>query len=548
MSLRPQAPGPVPEETARIAHAAFPKGTSYLRLRDRVGAIYTDDAFAALFPSDGQPAEAPWRLALVTVLQFAEGLTDRQAADAVRGRLDWKYVLGLELTDPGFDFSVLCEFRVRLVTGSAELQLLETMLTWFKLLGLLKPRGRQRTDSTHVLAAIRALNRLETVGETLRHGLNSLAVVAPEWLRAHVPPEWFERYGSRLDETRLPKGQAERQALAERIGADGCTVLGAVWAPDAPAWLRAVPAVETLRQVWVQQYAVSETGVRWRTAQDLPPAAKMINSPYDPDARYSVKRTTHWVGYKAHLTETCEHDAPHLITDVQTTLATVPDVAMGEPVQAALAARDALPKQHLLDSGYVDATLLVTSQRHKVEVVGPVRGDSSWQARAAQGFAARDFTVDWEAQRVVCPQGRTSVKWLPVRDPRGTEEIKIEFAREDCRACPSRACCTRSGTDPRQVTLLPRAQHVALHAARQRQVTPEFAAQYAARAGVEGTISQSTRSFELRRTRYVGLAKTRLQHVITAAALNVVRVVAWLDHAPVATTRTSPFAALAPLC
>jgi transposase len=189
MCLHPRSVDPVPKETARDAKAAFPKGTTYMTMRDELGAIFEDTDFAHLFPSRGKPAMAPWRLALITIMQFAEGLSDRQAADAVRGRIDWKYALGLELTDPGFDHTVLSEFRTRLVAGQAAQLLLETLLTRVCERGLLKARGRQRTDSTHVLAAIRVLNRLELVGETVRHALNSLAVVAPDWLRAWVPPE-----------------------------------------------------------------------------------------------------------------------------------------------------------------------------------------------------------------------------------------------------------------------------------------------------------------------------------------------------------------------
>jgi len=187
MSLRPADETTIPEDTARVAHAAFPKGSTYLRMRDALGPIYTDAAFADLFPRRGQPAESPAHLALVTIMQFAEGLSDRQAADAVRSRIDWKYALGLELTDPGFDASVLSEFRGRLLTGDVTQLLLERMLDRLYACGLLKKRGRARTDSTHILAAIRALNRLECVGETLRHALNTLATVAPDWLGSRAP-------------------------------------------------------------------------------------------------------------------------------------------------------------------------------------------------------------------------------------------------------------------------------------------------------------------------------------------------------------------------
>ena len=165
---------------------------------------------------------------MTTVLQFAEGLSDRQAADAVRSRIDWKYALSLELTDPGFDHTVLSEFRTRLVAGQAELLLLDAFLARVRERGLLNVRGRQRTDSTHVLAAIRVLNRLELVGETLRHALNSLAVVAPAWLQAQAPAAWFDRYGRRLENYHWPQTAAARETLAATIGADGRQLLQAV--------------------------------------------------------------------------------------------------------------------------------------------------------------------------------------------------------------------------------------------------------------------------------------------------------------------------------
>src|SRR5438105_3130618 len=245
---------PVPEETARVAHAAFPTGNKYLRLQEELGSIYEDEAFTKLFPTRGQPAEAPWRLALVTVLQFVEGLSDRQAADAVRARIDWKYLLGLELMDPGFDHTVLSEFRTRLVDGHADRVLLDTVLRRAQAVGLFHPRGRQRTDSTHVLAAVRVLNRLERVGETLRAALNSLAVVAPDWLRALAPPESYSRYGRRVENYHLPKTDAAREELARVIAADGERLLAAVDAATDQPVLAPIPTVLTVRRVWAEQY------------------------------------------------------------------------------------------------------------------------------------------------------------------------------------------------------------------------------------------------------------------------------------------------------
>src|SRR5258708_9730138 len=186
MSLHPMSPERVPAETARIAHAAFPKGSMAMTIRDELGCIYEDEQFMGLYAERGQPALSPWRLAIVCILQFTEGLSDRQAAEAVRGRIDWKYALGLALDDPGFDASVLSEFRERLVAGQAETLLLEVLLERCKQRGWLKAGGKQRSDSTHVLARVRSLSNLECVGETLRAALEDLAALAPEWLGLHI--------------------------------------------------------------------------------------------------------------------------------------------------------------------------------------------------------------------------------------------------------------------------------------------------------------------------------------------------------------------------
>jgi len=548
MSLQPQTIPDVPTLTATTARAAFPHGNRYMTMRDQLGTFYADQDFAALFPTRGQPAETPWRLALVLVFQFAEGLSDAQAADAVRSRIDWKYALSLELSDAGFDASVLSEFRSRVVAGHGEQQLLDTLLNRFKAVGLLKARGRQRTDSTHVLAAVRQVNRLVLVGETVRQALNTLAVVAPEWLQPRLDPAWVERYGTRLDDYRLPEGQEARTALAAQIGADGRRLLTAIWAAGAPTWLRQVPAVETLRLIWVQQYeaVASDAAMRWRALDDQPPAAQHINSPYDPEARYSRKRTTEWLGYKVHVTETCDDDAPHLITHVLTTPATTPDFDAPAQIHADLARQELLPCEHLLDAGYVDAGLLVEGPtQHNTTIVGPVSPDHCWQALAQAGYDVTCFTIDWVAQQVTCPQGATSRKWSATHDRLDNPIINIRFAPEDCATCPARQQCTRSVTGPRNLTIRPQPQYEALQDARQRQQTPEFKQQYAARAGIEGTLSQGVRTADLRRSRYIGLAKTHLQHILIAAALNLRRITDWLRGVPRARTRTAPFLLLA---
>src|SRR6266480_3952477 len=247
MSLKSLPIPPVPEETARVAHAVFPHGNVFMQVRDTLGTIYPDETFADLFPTHGQPAFAPWRLALITIFQFMEGLTDRQAADAVRDRLAWKYALSLELCDAGFDHTVLSEFRARLVEGKAEQRLLDLLLERCREGGWLKAHGRQRTDSTHILARIRSLSRTLRVAQTMVYVLNVLSEVAPDWIRAHVPVEWVERYGERLYHERLPKEEEERKQYANQVGSDGWMLLTALDALATPDWMKTLPAISTLR-------------------------------------------------------------------------------------------------------------------------------------------------------------------------------------------------------------------------------------------------------------------------------------------------------------
>jgi transposase len=536
MSLKSLPIPPVPEETARVAQAVFPHGNVFMQVRDALGTIYTDEAFADLFPTHGQPAFAPWRLALVTVFQFIENLTDRQAADAVRDRLAWKYALSLELTDTGFDHTVLSEFRSRLVEGHAEQRLLDLLLERCREGEWLKAHGRQRTDSTHVLAKVRALNRTLCVAQTMVYVLNVLSEVAPAWVRAHVPAEWVERYGERLEHEHLPKEEQERKAYANQVGADGWMLLAALEASDTPDWMKTLPAIITLHTMWEQQFEPREQGGQWRTEPALP-AAQLINSPYDLDARNGKKRATVWLGYKVHFTQTCDEDAPQLITHVETTPAPISDEGVLSTIHAELTEKELLPDQHLVDSGYVTIANLIQSQSgYGVDLVGPTLKTHWYQAET--GYDLTQFAIDWDAERVICPQGRISSSWTPVQDA-GKSLIKVKFSQSDCKVCPARASCT--GTSRRTLTLHPREQMLALFAARKREETDEFKDSYRHRAGIEGTHSQGVRTMGLRRSRYIGLPKTHLGHVAVAAAVNIVQLMSWLRGEAPEQTRTSAF-------
>lgn len=483
---------------------------------------------------------------MVMVLQYIEGLSDRQAAAAVRDRIGWKYAMGLELSDPGFDFSILSEFRDRLVEGSAEQRVLTGVLEACRAAGLLGSGGSARTDSTHVLAAVRTLNRLELVGETMRATLNALAVAAPGWLAGWMPAEWADRYGRRVENYRLPQQVAERAAYAQVVGADGARLLAVVDADQAPDWVAQVEAVQILRAVWRQQFAREAGGLRWREATELPSSRERIASPYDIECRYAIKRAMRWTGYKTHLTEHCGPDRPHVIVNVETTDAARSDQRMVERIHDRMEEQDLLPDEHFVDTGYMAAqVVLAEAHHHGVQLVGPMPPDTSWQAAAKQGFDGASFAIDWQAHTATCPQGVVATQWRQQRDSQGREVIRIRFPDKAFLQCPVRRQCTRREGEPRDVVVPPRAEYEVLQRARRAQSTNAWKERYGLRAGIEGTISQAVRGPDIRHARYRGLAKVGLQQLLSAAAVNLIRIDAWLDGIPLATTRASPLMKLA---
>ncbi len=583
MCMQPAAwPGPDPQIAAAIAAKYRGKRPRPLavQIRDRLGQWLEDEAFAAAFGTRGKPGWSPSRLALVTVLQRAENLPDRQAADAVRMRLDWQYLLGLPLDDPGFDPTVLVEFRTRVADAGLELVVLDALLAKLAAAGLVKAGGKQRTDSTHVVAAVAALNRLELAGESVRAALEALAAAHPDWLAQRIcVSDFARRYGTPMTSWRPPAAQARRDELAVAYARDGYALLAAVYHGSAPAWLRELPAVDVLRRVLVQNYTRVITGdgrevIKRREKEPegdgLPPGHARIASPYDLDARWGVKREEFWLGYKLHVTETCDdpppcscrppaatqqpaaggrdHDRgcaqpvfPNLITHVATTDATVTDNQMTGAVHDGLAARNLAPGRQYLDSGYLSAAVVVAAlTTWGIALIGPLLADTSAQARAGAGYARADFTVDYDTKTVTCPQGKTSASWTPCTQ-RGKDAIVVHFSASDCGPCPARSLCT-SGKR-RQLTVLPRDLAQAQAATRAAENTIPFQADYARRAGVEGTMHQAA-SHGARRARYRGLPKTRLDHVYMAAALNLLRLEAYWNGTPLDRQRTSHLARL----
>jgi len=554
MSMQPKPWPEVPALTARVAKRAFRKqGSLPIRIRDELGSWYADADFAGAYPVRGKPGISPAQLAMVTVLQFTEDLTDRQAADEVRGRVDWKYCLGLELDDEGFEFTVLSGFRDRLLAGGAERVLFDALLARLAGLGLVGAGGRARTDSTHVLARVRDLNRLELAGESVRAALEALAAAAPGWLAGVIDASWQQVYGQRIDAMRLPEGKSARGQLAVQYGRDGYRLLDQAYAPGAPSWLAGLPAVRALRLIWIQQYyrEISADGekVIWRDAGEhgLPPGRDRIVSPYDLDARYSEKHGTGWTGYKVFLSESLSGpDAddpatgrparPQVITNVDTTRAAAADVAMTTPVHDQMAANQVLPGEHAVDQGFMSAGELMAARLRGITLLGPL--PPGRPARPG-GYATASFTIDFDRGQVTCPRGAISSRWAPFTRGDGVQLINVQFPARTCQACPDKGKCTTAVRTGRQLTLRPRDIHEAVLAARAAQDTPAFKDRYRARAGVEGTIAQATHVTGIRRARYLGLPKTRLEHLAAATAINCIRLDAWYNGKPLDRTRTT---------
>jgi hypothetical protein len=366
-----------------------------------------------------------------------------------------------------------------------------------------------------------------------------LASAAPQWLASVIDvPVWARRYPARLGSWMLPRSKTQRAELAATFGADGFRLLTAVFAPDAPAELAQLDAVEVLRRVLLQNYVrcvdVDGTEIvthRQADIHGLPPGKTRLTSPYDLDVRWSKKErgAVIWNGYKMHVSETCDtsddNDTPtpelNVITQVATTAATVPDQLMTAPIPQALQQRDLLPGEHYVDAGYASAALLASSRREfGVTLVTPLMANNSAQARAGTGYDLTRFAIDFDARQATCPGGQTSIGWYPSRN-RGAATINIKFDGPTCHTCPVVQQCSPASTTlgryGRQLGVLPREAYEAQAAARAEQADDGWQARYARR----------------------GLAKTHLEHVFSAVALNLIRLGNYWAERPLDRARTS---------
>ncbi|NJO82232.1 MAG: hypothetical protein HC828_05090, partial [Blastochloris sp.] len=517
MCLKPQPPKPIPPDTKALVGRKLDEATVYRFVGDVLFARFADEEFADLYPNTGQPAISPVLLSFVLIFKSLERCSNREAARNVRFRTDWQYALHLPLDYPGFDPSVIAEFRLRLLDNGAESSIFNRIFAELRAMGYYKPRGIQRTDSTHIYTHCRELHRIELMIETLRRAVFALLDADPDWTRATLPGVWEERYARRAKSERMQEDERERLSVV--VGDDGQWLLAQLDALD-DASLRELDAIETLRSVWTRHYLTGEDGhMRWAPAGDKA-GADVIETPHDPEARWSTKHDQGWIGYMLQVTETDDAGYPHLITDIAITPACENDHTALPAIRARQEAQDTLPSERYVDSGYVSGGAIRRGREdYGEELIGPISGGSSAQSQRPDGLTHADFEVDWDAKRVTCPHGHTATI---TTNGKKNPELQATFPIRLCRACPLRPrCCpnTKKGRSLRFVADYPDTQ-----AARVRQTTDAFKSAYRAhRSGVEGCLSAVIRGQGVRTTRYIGCRSNHLHALCAGAAVNLAR-------------------------
>lgn len=525
MSLKPQPSRPMSPEIAAWGAQYLSEASAYKLIGDTLYAEYHDEEFADLYHREGKPALSPVLLAFVTVFQCLENLSDRAAANAVRVRLDWKYALHLPLADVGFDSSVLCEFRQRLIAHKAEGRIFEQVLGQMQALGLLKQRGAQRSDSLALLMQARHLGRIELVFETVRVALRALLRADADWIRTILPEAWAERYRHHCRDERL--NDEERAALALVVGNDGAWLLERLQQEDTPTNLRDLPAIDILRTVWEQHFI--QTDDRWQLKQagGRYNGEARIQTPYDAEARYSEKRHHGWEGYKLQVSETTDADLPHLITDIMVTSSVKDDhTALGE-IATRQQERGVAPAQRYVDAGYMGGPMLAAADARNEDLIGPIPEASSPQSRMEAGLTHKDFQIDITHRTAICAAGHhgTAKNFVGNQD-RGDKGITFTFQKIHCRVCALKhRCITGKGE---QRFLVVREHYARVQQARERQHTEAFHRDYHHhRSGIEGCLSALIRGQGIRRCRYAGRAKNQVRALFIAAAVNMQRAARW---------------------
>jgi len=518
MCLKVQEPWPMPSETEQIGRALMGTESVYRLIGDKLFAELQEKEFADLYPSVGQPGLSPVILAFVTVFQFMEKLPDRQAAESLRMRIDWKYALHLPLGYEGFNFSVLSEFRDRLLAGKAERRVFEKLVEQMREMGLIKERGKQRSDSIAMLTKVRWLSRLEVAVETLRLAVVSLVKVHREWSEEILPPSWEDKYGERFVMQRYT--EQERKEYETNIGNDGQWLLTRLVDGGAPAELQELSEVKLLQTVWAQQFCEEAGQMVFKELKKYDGRTQIV-TPHDPEAHYSRKRHSEWIGSKVQVTDTDDEGYPHIITDIVSTDSNLTDYEALPDIQKRLEQRQCMPGEHYVDAGYMSGPNLSNSEGLHIDLIGPLSSAVTVQDLMTDGLTQAQFQVDALQKKIICPQGHQAVS--PVHTKQG---LRFQFPTRVCAACPMRSRCC-AGKEGRTIRI---SHHYDLmQQARSRQKTQAFKQDYAQhRSGVEGSLSALTRGNGMRVSRYIGQKKRNLQAIFTGCAANLQRTARWL--------------------
>jgi len=481
-----------------------------LELSPKLHALYCED--------NGRPAVDPVLLCGVTLLQFMEKVADRKASEHVVYHLGWKYALDLELDYEGFHSTVLVYFRDRLEEQKAERMIFDGVVKLLIELGLVKKRGKQRLDSTHIVGYVKAMSWLECAMETLRLALEDLE----QEVREKKRPEFWERHWglyvhSKLD-WRLSK--TEHDSRYRQCGQDIRELLE--WLDRNDPKLTEREAVKLLRRVFDEQFEVVEG--KLEPTSKRPPRA--VQNPHDPDAHYADKRTKQWIGYKVHVVESVDPQQPikkkgepaeHFITEILTTEAAQDEMAgLTETLKREQQHHEITPQAMYADAGYVTENTLTQAEQNGMELLGPTRPDPHKGAYNTDGFH-----VDIDKRQAVCPQGNLSTQCSRIKDNyQGTEYYRIEWASQ-CDRCPVQKQCTRSKGGRR--TLVVGLRHDLVQRRREQMREAGFSKTMHPRNGIEATHSELVRGHGLRRTKYRGRSRVSLSHYFMGAACNVKR-------------------------
>jgi len=520
MSLQSNFPSDIPEDTRVVGDVILSSDDVCHYLAHHIGEILSEEDFRAFYSSTGRSGIHPFILSIVTVLQYLEKLPDRKASQQVVKRIDWKYALHQTLIWMGFHYSDLCNFRKRLLAHDAESLIFDKLVSHLVDRGWLKSGGKQRTDATHIVGEVKRLSLLELKWESLRMALVDLMSEDAKWVLSNLEEAFTESYASSRNTYRM--SEADLKQVEKQVEGDMLRLLNQIDQAGQADWLK-LTHVQLLYRVGREQLDCVDPSEfpDWQDSAlslDLPDG--LIASPHDPDARFSQKRSTQWVGYKTHITETVEGEHGNFVTDMHVTPANVNDDQSLDDIEDKLEQRNVSPDDLHVDQGYMSGKTIDTSAERGIDLRGRVQASASSKP---EGFRLCDFDIDVDQQQAICPAGNTSVRWSHVK---GTKGVAFRaFFGKQCQACPffrEDACTTQPSGRRLDISL----HHNTLQRRRQEQQTDAFKQDMKKRAAIEGTISEAVRAHGLRQNRYRGLEKTQFQAYMTGAAMNLKRLMA----------------------